>query len=43
MEWERHGPRWQEAESKLTGTATGFANLKKLWTESLNLTGLSED
>ncbi|KAH8820218.1 hypothetical protein F5884DRAFT_763246 [Xylogone sp. PMI_703] len=28
IEWERRGPRWQEAKSKLTGTATGFANLK---------------
>lgn len=28
IEWERRGPRWEEAKSKLTGTATGFANLK---------------
>ena len=27
LEWERRGPRWQEAKAKLTGTATGIANL----------------
>ncbi|KAB8225775.1 hypothetical protein BDV33DRAFT_198188 [Aspergillus novoparasiticus] len=28
IEWERRGPRWQEARNKLTGTAKGIANLK---------------
>ncbi|KAK4098606.1 hypothetical protein N658DRAFT_488320 [Parathielavia hyrcaniae] len=28
IEWERRGPRWEEAKKKLTGTATGIANLK---------------
>ena len=27
LEWERRGPRWQEARAKLTGTASGIANL----------------
>jgi hypothetical protein len=27
LEWERRGPRWQEARAKLTGTARGIANL----------------
>lgn len=27
IEWERRGPRWQEARSKLTQTAKGIANL----------------
>lgn len=28
MEWERRGPRWQEAKLKLTGTAQGIADMK---------------
>ncbi|KAE8352307.1 hypothetical protein BDV28DRAFT_135384 [Aspergillus coremiiformis] len=28
IEWERRGPRWQEAKRKLTGTAQGIARLK---------------
>ncbi|KAG7294399.1 hypothetical protein NEMBOFW57_004470 [Staphylotrichum longicolle] len=28
IEWERRGPRWEEAKKKLTGTATGIARLK---------------
>ncbi|KOC12677.1 hypothetical protein AFLA70_155g002550 [Aspergillus flavus AF70] len=28
IEWERRGPRWQEARSKLTGTAKGISSLK---------------
>ncbi|KAK2798249.1 hypothetical protein FQN51_007815 [Onygenales sp. PD_10] len=28
MEWERRGPRWEEARDKLTSTAAGIANLK---------------
>ena len=28
IEWERRGPRWEEARTKLTGTATGIAKLK---------------
>ncbi|KAL4886065.1 hypothetical protein BJY04DRAFT_98514 [Aspergillus karnatakaensis] len=28
IEWERRGPRWQEARSKLTQTARGITNLK---------------
>ncbi|KAJ0418753.1 hypothetical protein BJY00DRAFT_175726 [Aspergillus carlsbadensis] len=27
LEWERRGPRWQEARAKLTGTTSGIANL----------------
>lgn len=27
LEWERRGPRWQEARAKLTGTASGIASL----------------
>ena len=27
MEWERRGPRWEEAREKLTKTASGIANL----------------
>ncbi|KAL2831454.1 hypothetical protein BDW59DRAFT_157883 [Aspergillus cavernicola] len=27
LEWERRGPRWQEARHKLSQTATGIANL----------------
>ncbi|KAK4034450.1 hypothetical protein C8A01DRAFT_18750 [Parachaetomium inaequale] len=28
IEWERRGPRWEEARKKLVGTATGIAKLK---------------
>jgi hypothetical protein len=28
IEWERRGPRWEEAKKKLTGTASGIAKLK---------------
>ncbi|KAB8237144.1 polysaccharide lyase family 26 protein [Aspergillus alliaceus] len=28
IEWERRGPRWEEAKQKLTGTAKGIASLK---------------
>lgn len=28
IEWERRGPRWEEARDKLTGTATGIADMK---------------
>lgn len=28
LEWERRGPRWQEAKKKLTSTVTGIAELK---------------
>ncbi|KAB8256655.1 hypothetical protein BDV32DRAFT_161043 [Aspergillus pseudonomiae] len=28
IEWERRGPRWQEAKKKLTGTAKGIASFK---------------
>jgi hypothetical protein len=28
IEWERRGPRWEEARDKLLGTATSIANLK---------------
>lgn len=28
VEWERRGPRWQEAKLKLTGTARGIADMK---------------
>ncbi|KAB8068867.1 hypothetical protein BDV29DRAFT_199093 [Aspergillus leporis] len=28
IEWERRGPRWQEAKQKLTGTAKGIASFK---------------
>ncbi|SPO05271.1 uncharacterized protein DNG_07958 [Cephalotrichum gorgonifer] len=27
IEWERRGPRWEEARTKLTNTASGIANL----------------
>lgn len=28
LEWERRGPRWEEAKNKLTNTLVGIASLK---------------
>ncbi|KAE8381931.1 hypothetical protein BDV26DRAFT_48735 [Aspergillus bertholletiae] len=41
IEWERRGPRWQEARKKLTGTAKGIASFKNGFVTGAGLYAIS--